>query len=383
VDKGGQEETVTATRFAELTGVSRERLRTWERRYGFPRPRRIGSGRRRYYVADAAPVVAVRRAADDGVPLPEAIASARVAVSPRRVPDGLARAVEHLPAPLLLVSGPAPLRVRWVNQAWSSLAPTPAPEGELASAAPWLPGSPLEQALERLFATDARSARCAHPPFGGAPGELVESLLYRVPAGGDGEDELVAIAQLERPAQDGRGDGTELADLRERAGVVEQRLALHDRWMVAVAELAALYQRDSGPALLQATADTIVRRLPPIDAGIGVYMGGELALGSSSRGMLGPRMVTVTAHADLAQVLRERAAAWLSPGSAAAFGADAGAHVLAAPVTVVGETLGAILFVLEERIELDDELRQLLSVLSAAVGFALLRDRLVEAARTP
>ena len=38
VGKGGQ--TVSATRFAALTGVSRERLRTWERRYGFPEPHR-------------------------------------------------------------------------------------------------------------------------------------------------------------------------------------------------------------------------------------------------------------------------------------------------------------------------------------------------------
>ncbi|MGB2710218.1 MAG: MerR family transcriptional regulator, partial [Conexibacter sp.] len=70
VDKGGQ--TVSATAFAELTGISRERLRTWERRFGFPRPVRIGRGPRRYALADAARVVAVRRAAEQGVPLPQA-----------------------------------------------------------------------------------------------------------------------------------------------------------------------------------------------------------------------------------------------------------------------------------------------------------------------
>jgi MerR family transcriptional regulator, light-induced transcriptional regulator len=46
-----------------LTGVSRERLRTWERRYGFPQPQRTGSGPRRYAVEDIQRVVAVRRAA--------------------------------------------------------------------------------------------------------------------------------------------------------------------------------------------------------------------------------------------------------------------------------------------------------------------------------
>ena len=83
-----------------------------------------------------------------------------------------------------------------------------------------------------------------------------------------------------------------------------------------MAELAELFQRESGTALLQATADTLVRRLPPIDAGVAVYMAGELALGSSSRGLLGPRMVTVTAHQDLAEALREGSPAMLDPGGA-------------------------------------------------------------------
>src|SRR6195952_6005146 len=61
VDKGGQ--TVSATRFSQLTGVSRERLRTWERRHGFPQPVRVGSGPRRYAIADTARVLAVRHAA--------------------------------------------------------------------------------------------------------------------------------------------------------------------------------------------------------------------------------------------------------------------------------------------------------------------------------
>ena len=46
---------MSATRFAQLTGVSRERLRTWERRYGFPAPRRVAQGPRRYAVEDVRP----------------------------------------------------------------------------------------------------------------------------------------------------------------------------------------------------------------------------------------------------------------------------------------------------------------------------------------
>jgi hypothetical protein len=146
-------------------------------------------------------------------------------------------------------------------------------------------------------------------------------------------------------------------------------------------ELAALFQRETGPALLMATADTIVRRLPPIDAGVAIYMGGEFALGSSSRGLLGPAMVTVTAYGDIAAVLRNGVPAWLDPSTAAAFGAPADVLVLAVPVAVLGETLGVILLVMEEPRPINGEVAHLLTVLSAAIGFLLLRDRLVEGAR--
>jgi hypothetical protein len=93
-------------------------------------------------------------------------------------------------------------------------------------------------------------------------------------------------------------------------------------------------------------------------------------------------MVTVTAHVDLAGVLRERLAAYLSPATVAAFGAPAGSPVVAVPVSVVGETLGCVLLVMDKPRPLDAEIQQLLSVLSAAIGFALLRDRLVEGTRS-
>src|SRR3954466_6682002 len=114
VGKAGQ--TITATQFAALTGVSRERLRTWERRYGFPLPHRVGGGARRYAVEDVARVVAVRRAAAQAVPLPVAIAQARAGTPAKAAaPQTLAALVEHLPVPVVALSGPAPMRVEYVN----------------------------------------------------------------------------------------------------------------------------------------------------------------------------------------------------------------------------------------------------------------------------
>jgi DNA-binding transcriptional MerR regulator len=370
--------TVSATSFAKLTGVSRERLRTWERRYGFPQPLRVGRGPRRYVLDDASAVVAVRRAADEGVPLPRAIAAARKLSSARRPSTNTMAAVaEHLPAPLMLLSGPAPARVEYVNPALAALRGAPRVGDEVAGAAPWFAGSDVERAVKTVFATGERSVECGHPAWSDS-GEQVRSLVYRMPSE-PRETPMVALVQLERTRE--REAKRALAEAEAAREDLDEQLGRHQRWLGAIAELAELFQRESGPALLRATAETLVRRLPPIDAGVAVYMGGELALGSSSRGLLGPQMVTVAAYPDLAAILRDRTPAWLEPASAAAFGARRGLHVLAVPVAVVAETLGALLLVTDQTGVIDDEIAQLLSVLSASIGFALLRDRLVEGAR--
>ena len=387
---------VSATRFATMTGVSRERLRTWERRYGFPRPRRVARGPRRYELSDAARVVAVRRAAEQGVPLREAIADTP-ATAPAGVSASTLQAIpERLPAPVLLVSGPAPIRVEYVNPALAERIGSVVPGTDLAQVAPWLAGSECESALAALFAGGARTCECVHPAwsafatetarsvFGTETArspvgtETARSLLYLLPVE-PGRSPLVAMVELDAP--DEREVRSELSAVKTDRDRLRTTVDTRDRWVLATAELAALFQHETGPALLHATAETIVRRLPPIDAGVAVYMGGELALGSSTRGLLGPRMVTVTAHADIAAVLRDGAAAWLEPSTAAAFGAPADVVVLAVPVAVVGETLGAVLLVMDEPRPITGEVQTLLTVLSAAIGFALLRERLVEGAR--
>ncbi|HEY2161081.1 MAG TPA: MerR family transcriptional regulator [Solirubrobacteraceae bacterium] len=368
---------VSATRFATMTGVSRERLRTWERRYGFPRPRRVGQGPRRYELVDAPRVVAVRRAAEQGVPLSDAIAATH-ASAPAISASTLRAIPEQLPVPVLLLSGPAPVRIEYVNPAFAELRGSLSAGTELATAVDWFGGSACESALHALFAGSARTCECVHPQWLGSPTETARSLLFRLPVE-PGRGPLVAMVEVDAPAE--RELRRELAELRTERGRLREQVARRDRWVLATSELAGLFQHASGTALLQGTAETIVRRLPPIDAGVAIYMGGELALGSSTRGLLGPCMVTVMAYADIATVLRDGKPAWLDPSTAAAFHAPAEMDVLAVPVAVVGETLGAVLLVMEELQPIDGEVGQLLDVLSAAIGFALLRDRLVEGAR--
>jgi DNA-binding transcriptional MerR regulator len=49
------------------TGLSKDVLRMWERRYGFPRPARDDNGERQYTLAETAKLRAVKRLMDIGV----------------------------------------------------------------------------------------------------------------------------------------------------------------------------------------------------------------------------------------------------------------------------------------------------------------------------
>lgn len=369
--------TVSATEFAALTGVSRERLRTWERRFGFPAPTRVGRGPRRYELSDAPRVVAVRRAAEHGVPLAQAIEEA-TATAPTGVGDAtLAQVLAAAPTPVLVIGGPWPLRVLYANGPLAVL-PDDRTDRRLDEL-PWFDGSELETTLRTLFAGDAPVLECTHPAWDGGE-TTARSLAYRLPPDA-GETPAVALVGVDR-AQDQRNRRA-LADARADLAAERARSERLERFLTLGAELAERFRDDAGEAALRATADSLVRRLGAVDVGIGVYMAGELALGSSSRGLLGPQMVTVTGYDDLAELMHTGRPGWLSPAAGGAFGTPADLHALAVPIAVVGETLGLLLLVFDERTALDEDASRLLTIVSATVGFTILRDRLVASRRRP
>lgn len=370
MDKGGQ--TVSATEFAELTGVSRERLRTWERRFGFPRPARVAHGPRRYALSDAARVVAVRRAAEQGIPLPRAIADAASTPLGDASQTLLAAVAAVAPIPVVLVSGPEPLEVTYVNATLQTVDGAIAPGARL-DALSWFMGGDLERTLRTLFAGDTAALECAHPAWAGSA-TIERSIAYRVP-GGRGEPPTVALVGIDRDEE--RRARRELGELQQeltRVRVHEQR---RQRWLALAASLAERFQRDAGEELLGATVDTLVRRLGAVDAGVALYIAGQLDLGTTSRGLLGPHMVTVTRYDDLAGLMQHSVPEWLAPATAAAFGVHAGLHCLAVPIGVVGERLGVLLIVFDELAALDEDIRHVLTVVAAGLGFVVLRDRLV------
>ena len=72
---------LTIREVAERTGIGQPTLRMWEQRYGFPEPRRLPSGHRRYSEEDVECLVQVDEARRSGMSLPGAIDRARRAAT--------------------------------------------------------------------------------------------------------------------------------------------------------------------------------------------------------------------------------------------------------------------------------------------------------------
>jgi DICT domain-containing protein/predicted DNA-binding transcriptional regulator AlpA len=77
---GPDEHALTISDLAGRTGVPPATLRSWESRYGFPRPVRQGGGHRRYAESDVAAVLEVLRQRDAGLGLEAAVRRATAPV---------------------------------------------------------------------------------------------------------------------------------------------------------------------------------------------------------------------------------------------------------------------------------------------------------------
>jgi hypothetical protein len=378
VNKDGQ--TISATRFSELTGVSRERLRTWERRFGFPEPVRVAGGPRRYAVADAARVVAVRRAAADGMPLPVAIAEADAAARSGFVPSSEAfrAAVELAPVPVALVSGPQPLRLEWGNAALRAIEGAPAPGGGLGA----VEDDPrVGAAVRRHLMAERPASELDHPAWGAARGGPADtggprarSVVYRLP-----------VAPGQRPVVAVMGAGTEgeqearaaLAEAEAELARLRHSSARHDRWLDALGALAADFQHEPGSDIIGSALDVLIRQTRAVDIGLASYVSGRLVLHGTRRGALGACALTVAAHPQVGRALRDIEGAWLDATAAGVLGVPQDLNAAGLPIAVAGEVLGLLVMVFDEVEPLDADNRRLLAAISAAVGFALLRDRLV------
>ncbi len=378
MDNGGQ--TVSATEFAALTGVSRERLRTWERRHGYPTPVRVDGGARRYAVADIAHVVGVRRAVEAGVPLTTALRARDGdpdAAIGTQAEAGLAR---HAPLAIVSLSGPQPLLVRSVNALVAARPDAPKPGDDLLELAPWFQDDPGYATLCRLFTDDLMAAPCTHPDWTAGMRPGAQSLAYRLPHE-VGRAPLVALIGIDTARERRTREQLQRAEA-EVAQLQEQRA--QDRGFAEAADaVAQIFRRRAGAATLADATTLLVRRLGAVDAGLAPTMGGALVLGRSSRGLLGPELVTVARFDDLAEALRHDEPAWMPAAVAHAFGAPGELELLVVPLRAADETLGALLLLFDGDATLSETGLPLLRVAAGIIALALVRERVAGELQDP
>lgn len=378
MDKPGQ--TVSATEFAALTGVSRERLRTWERRHGYPAPVRSHGGPRRYAVAEVTRVVGIRRAVEAGIPVTVAMTAGAADPGARISIDAAAALAEHAPLSIVSLSGPEPLVVHSVNAVVAARPDAPQPGDDLLALAPWYAEDPGYTTLRRLFTDDLMAAPCTHPDWTGGLRPGAQSLAYCLPHE-LGRPPLVALIGIDTSRE------RRTRRLFQEADVELARLRAElesDRGFAAAAgAVAEIFRAQAGASTLADATTVLVRRLGAVDAGLAPMMGGALVLGRSSRGLLGPDLVTVARFDDLSDTLRDGDPAWMPASVAAAFGAPGGLELLAVPLQAAGQSLGAVMMVFDERSALTESGLRLLRVSAAMMALALVRERVAGELQDP
>ena len=333
---------------------------------------------RRYRLRDVPRVVAVRRASEDGVPIARAVAAAAFDEPARELSaEAFATMVEHAPLPVAALSGPEPLAIVYVNGTLARLARVTGTGNDLERVVRSLASSPCGPQLQALFAAEHEEALCEHPRWDALPGEA-RSVAFRLPVQ-PGQPPLVAMVGVEADRE--RALAKSVATLQRELEELRERDGRHVRWMEAIARLAAEFQVEASTAGRDSALDTLVRQLNATDAALATYLSGQLAVASSRRGSLGPAMITVTAHPAVAAALRDAQPAWLEPAAAFALGVPAGLYACGVPIVVAGEPLGLVVLLFDELEEIDPDVERLLTAVSAAVGFALLRDRLADELR--
>jgi DNA-binding transcriptional MerR regulator len=359
----GDELTVSATECVRLTGISRERLRTWERRHGFPVPARAAAGRRRYQLADVAAMISVRRAVDGGVSVADAIERVRDSAGGGPDASALAAGLDEAPLPTIVVAGPRPLTVVYANRTARNRQETPeagaAIEGDLADQ------------LARAFAS-AGPLQFDRPSWseGGVPVPCVAA-----PIDGGNAAPLVALYDIETAgAQDDRATTVAARSELERA---RDDLAERDTALDVADEVAGALRVNTGVEAIVASLDVVLRRLGAVDGALAPYMAGQVVVGRSVRGLLGPEMLTVAAHPGLAHAVREGEIASLHPAAAAGLELPENMGALVVPATCAGEPLAVLLLVFDGTPVVGSGALRALALLGTAFGLALMQERLL------
>lgn len=362
--------TIGVDEMVRLTGVKAERLRTWERRYGFPSAKRAQNGSRWFRPTDVAAVISVSRAIARGARVGQAIEQARMAAEPH---DGAAEGegaflgaeaiLGSAPTPALIVAGSRDLPVVWRNPALRAAGAEIADGMPLGAVLPGLADGDGRRALVEVLNGERGSAFIEHDDWTSPVRARVGALTWAL--GQEAFEHGSHAVVLQLPA--GTADWDDGSTGRRNA-------ATERSWTRAVREARVkLHARDHEVGLRESLKALCVR-IGAVDAVLATYTLGTLMAARSVRGAIEPTAVDLGVGDALARALTDGAVDWLGAGDRARLGIDA-PEVVMVPITISTEPVGALFLALRGEVALDDLVRELLLSYGTAVGLILLFQR--------
>lgn len=335
--------TVTAQEMARLTGVGRERLRTWERRHGFPIPTQSEHGNRQYRADDVSRVIAVRQLAQQGVPLAQAIpAVIDGALVDDASLDSLGPALDHADAPAVALGGPLPLRVLWANAQAREASPDLEVGQTLDANHPWLTRTAID-GVERLMADERDDALVVDhgPGADGAP--RTQSLAWRASTLRSGHPVVVVMGLPEGSAVQPTG--------AIDAGALQAEVG---RWVDGVSRARQVLATHTGLAGAQRSLRSLRESLGAIDAFLVFPDREHLRCATSVRRIIGSRVVASSDCAALGAGLTAGDVVWLPAADGRALGVPAGMRAISIPLVAGGVRIGATIIVFPGQFAIDD-----------------------------
>lgn len=353
--------TITAAEMVRLTGVGRERLRTWERRHGFPQPVRTANNTRRYLADDVRRVIAVSAAVAQGAALAEAVAHARDLGTTNESQTELGSVLEEAPLPVIAVAGPDPLRVVWANGVTRAAPDAPQVGDDIEFGA-----IATLQALRRLLIGEGPSVmrvRC-EDWVASFPSDC-SALAWRAP---HGVTEEPSVVLMRVPDSSTRG-----ADVAARSSAMEQTMT----WGEAVGAARKVLQRERGLGGVHRALAQLLAGTGGIDAMVATLRGSTMRSARSVHGTIGPHAVEILPDGEIARAIADAEVDWVGPSARTRFGIGTHNQAIVIPIIAGGDAFGAVFLVFSEELPLADLTRELLLSIGTMVGLILAREQLL------
>ncbi|MDO9353288.1 MAG: MerR family transcriptional regulator [Solirubrobacteraceae bacterium] len=361
--------TISAAEMVRLTGVGRERLRTWERRHDFPQPVRCRNNVRRYPAEDVRHVIAVSRAVDQGVPLAEAIEQTLANRNESPTFGSLGAALDHAPTPAIAIAGPEPLSVVWTNGATQAAPDAPEVGSSLMDELPAF-GPSARATIQRLLIGEGSDVNViTHADWIGTFPAERRSVAWRVPPEMSTEA-VVVLVQLPEGAAQRHVPGVPGSSAVEQTAV----------WGAAAREARKALQQEHGIASAQRALSELVKGTGGADAFLATIHAGHLRTATSVRGTIPPKTIDIAGDCDIARAIADAEVDWLGDESLKMLGVPLRTQAIVVPIICGHETIGGMFLLFNDELPLADITRELLQSLATTVGAVLQRERNAAAA---